>query len=296
MTTVTNGLWDDSVWGQINQSVTSTMAGIRVAQKAILATQLPSVTSVPAGMFRTKAMQIDEGITKPYIELSVEFSLTNGQVNEDATGSTAVSLSALAAAKLARAEDSIILTGETIEGVDIESGDDDDDDGLLGLAEKEISIDGGYEDTPTNSGGGIWKAVNLAIAWLTENEQAQPFALIADPYAYAEISGTEVNGAPTTSVLAPILTQGIFSSAAMPKHRALLIALAGDPTIIYYSDDPATEPTYQGKGGRYFFRTFERIQCVARDPRAFVTLDFGRATTASEPVPPEIAVDVEEQG
>ena len=72
-------------------------------------------------------MSIREGHTVPYVELAVEFPLTNGQVNEDPAGCTAITLSKLAAKSLALAEDAIILQGGDVElpqGVRIESGEE----------------------------------------------------------------------------------------------------------------------------------------------------------------------------
>jgi hypothetical protein len=83
-----------------------------------------------------------------------------------------------------------------------------------------------------------------------------------------------INGVPTKNVLTPLLAGGIYSTAAMPAHTGLLTALGGEPTTIYFGSDPATEPTHQGSSGEYSFRTFERIQYVARDPDAFVKVDF----------------------
>jgi len=71
-----------------------------------------------------------------------------------------------------------------------------------------------------------------------------------------------------------LLGGSISASAAMPANTGLLIATGGDPTTIYVDTDPVTEPTHQDGPGRYFFRTFERVQYVASDPGAFVKLDF----------------------
>jgi hypothetical protein len=89
------------VWKSINDGVTQSVGAIRVAQKVFPATQLAGVTSVPADIFNPETMSIAEGHTRPYIELAVEFPLTNGQVNDDATGATAITLAKLAAKSLA---------------------------------------------------------------------------------------------------------------------------------------------------------------------------------------------------
>ena len=105
------GFWNDTVWTSIDDGVSQSVGAIRVVQKVIPAVQLAEATSVPADNFNPQHMSIDEGITKPYAELAVEFHLTNGQVNEDPGGATALTLSKLAAKSLALAEDLILLQG-----------------------------------------------------------------------------------------------------------------------------------------------------------------------------------------
>ena len=129
------------------------------------------------------------------------------------------------------------------------------------------------KESPTNSGGNILAAIAQGISLLTGKVQAPPFALIADTNAFAGL-GSVINGAPAYTVLNPILTGGIHGTWAMPSNTALLIALGGDPTTIYVGSDPVTEPTQKEAGGKYLFRTFERVQFVARDARAFVRLNF----------------------
>src|SRR5664279_5188778 len=101
------GYWTDQVWSSIDDGVTKAVGAIRVAQKVFPTVQLVGVTSVPADQFDPNKMSISEGITKPYVELAVEFPLTNGQVNADATGATAITLAKFAAKSLALAEDMV---------------------------------------------------------------------------------------------------------------------------------------------------------------------------------------------
>src|SRR5262249_44479476 len=107
------GFWTDQVWKSIDDGVTKAVGAIRVAQKVFPTTQL-SNPSVPADVFNPEKMSIAEGITRPYVELAVEFPLTNGQVNEDASGTTAITLAKLAAKALALGEDMVILQGKDV--------------------------------------------------------------------------------------------------------------------------------------------------------------------------------------
>ena len=273
------GFWSDQVWAAMDDGVTTAASAIRVAQNVFPTVPLANVTSVPADIFDPDRMSIAEGLTKPFVELAVEIALTNGQVNQDPTGEAAITLSKLAARSLALGEDMVILQGNKAElhhTVRIESGGESLHNGILGLVHNEhiVVVQPPDGRAPTNSGGEILAAVAKGIALLTKKLQAPPFALIEDTRAFAATWGSVINGAPAYSVLNPVLTGGLFGTGAMPDHTGLLIALGGDPTTIYCGADAKTEPTHQGSAGQYLFRTFERIQFVARDPRAFVRLDF----------------------
>ena len=280
MSTPGNPFWTDDVWNNIDQGVKNSMGDIRVAQNVFPASPLYNTTSVPADIFDPDTMRIAEGITIPYVELAVEFSLTSGQVNEESDGSTACTLAKLAARSLALAEDIIILRGGDIElprDVRIESGEKTIGHGLLGLAhERRITVEPPDRNYPTNSGAEILRAISDGIALLNDEQQAKPYALIEGTDAWAATWGSVINGEPAYNVLSQpsVLGRGIYGTPAMPRDTGLLIALGGDATTIYVGAEPATQFTHQESGGRYFFRTFERIQYVARDHRAFVRLDF----------------------
>jgi uncharacterized linocin/CFP29 family protein len=272
------GFWNDQVWSSIDDGVTKAALAIRVAQKVFPVTQLPGVTSVPADQFNPEKMSIAEGLTRPYVELAVEFSLTNGQVNADPAGATAITLSKLAAKALALGEDMVILQGKDATlppSVRIESGRESIGSGILGLVStRVIAVNAPDPNAPTNSGGEILAAISKGIAQLTKDQQAPPFALIEDTNAFAATWGSVINGAPAYTVLNPILTGGIFATGAMPSNTGLLISLGGEPTTLYSGTDAITEPTHKSGVGQYVFRTYERVQFVARDHRAFVKLDF----------------------
>ena len=202
-------------------------------------------------------MTIEEGITKPYVELAVEFSLTNGQVNDDSHGLTAQTLAKLAAKSLALAEDQVILQGDGPKlppGVVIESGRGSLGGGLLGLAGgRVIKVGTPAEGAPTNSGAKILAAITQGIALLTANVQAPPFGLIADTNAFAAIWGSVINGVPAYTVLTPVLTDGIYGTNGIPANTALLSAGGGQPTTIYIGNDAVTEPTNKSaRGGTSF--------------------------------------------
>jgi hypothetical protein len=279
------GFWTDQVWANIDAGVTQAVGAIRVSQKVFPTVSLSGVTSVPADHFNPERMSITEGLTRPYVELAVEFSLTNGQVNSDPTGTTMMTLSKLAAKTHALAEDMIILQGDDASlptTVKIESGRGSLAHGIVGVAQHTIVVKPPDAHAPTNSGGNILAALSQGIAYLTAQQQAPPWALIEDTNAFAATWGSVINGAPAYTVLSPVLTGGIQGTGAMPANAGLLVALGGDPTTIYLDVDATTEPTHKAGAGQYLFRVFERVQYVARDARAFVKLDFSYLGKADE--------------
>jgi hypothetical protein len=284
------GFWNEQVWATIDEGVTKAIGPIRVAQQVFPTVLFANATSVPADEFNPQKMSISEGLTKPFVELAVGFPLTNGQVTQDSAGMTATTLAKLAAKSLALAEDLIFLQGGDVDlpkAVRIESGGESLGDGILGLvpSHHRIVVDAPNPNAPTNSGGVILAAVAKGIALLTAELQAPPFALIEDTGAYAATWGSVINGGPAYTVLNALLAGGIFCTGAMPANTGLLVALGGDPTTIYSGTDPVTEPTHKSGTGQYLFRTFERVQFVARDPRSFVRLDF---TYLGPPPTPEL--------
>ena len=284
--------WSPSVWSSIQSQVVATAGAVRVSQNVFPGpmTPLTGVTSVPAPHFDFNKMTLTEGITKPYVELAVEFSLTNGQVQSETNATAATMLSKFAARDLALAEDAIILQGR--KGANalpptarIESGGESLKDGIMGLIlpGNEVIVNAPGPE-PTNSGGEIWAAIQDAISRLTDKTQSVPWALIADTAAFGAISGSVLNGNPLCNMLAPgVIAGGICGTPAMPKYTGLFIALGGDPTTIYVDTDATMEPTNRGGSGLYFFRVFERVQVVALDPRAFVKLDFSYLAKSTPP-------------
>jgi len=276
------GFWNDKVWAAIDSAVSGTVGPIRVARKVFQTTELTGATSVPADIFDPANMTIQEGITKPYVELARRFTLTNGQVRDDPNGTTATTLAALAARTVALAEDITILRGigNLPTGIDVESGGAGANEGILDLVQGDpIDVNAPAAGSPLTSGGGILAAVTNGIARLTGKGQTQAWALIADTESFAAMWGSLINGAPTYNLLTQLVTGGIYSTAAMPRHTALLAATGGNPTTIYLGTDATTEPTAREGQGRFSFRVFERVQFVVRDRRAFVRLNFSYLNT-----------------
>jgi hypothetical protein len=280
------GLWTEKIWQNIDATVNRTAMALSVAQKVFPATQLSDVMSVPADTIDPNTLLITEGTTRPYVEVAVSFTLTNGQVNSDPTAQTMLRAATSAATKLAGAVDAIFFQGQEYDPaapVQIASGTIYP--GLLTLSNGNYIVQYAYPpaDTPTtNSGVGVLTSVQNGLGAFADKQQTPPFALIVGAQLIPGTSqtaqtltmGSQINGVPTPTVLNPLLTGGIIGTSALPGFAGLLIALGGNPTTVYYSDNTLTELVARNNDGSFLFRVFYRTQIAPSDSRAFVRLKY----------------------
>jgi uncharacterized linocin/CFP29 family protein len=271
-------LWTSEVWRETDAAVLAQVNAIRVAQKVFPTTAIPGV-NVPADVFDPETMSIAEGRTKSLIELSVEFRLTQAQVDNEHTDHTTRTLAKLAAKYLAGAEDSLIFQGagaalpKTVKVENRESAEN----GLLGVAQ---TIQASAHKADGFFGDQIFKKVTEGIAQLTKLGQAGPYALFLESELFAETyapaDGTLLT---TADRLIPLVPDGFYATSALPKLTALLVSTGGEPISVYVGADVKTQYTQEDLEGRHRFRVFERLQFVARDPQAMVKLVFPEANT-----------------
>jgi uncharacterized linocin/CFP29 family protein len=113
------------------------------------------------------------------------------------------------------------------------------------------------------------------IAQLTSNAQSGPYALFVPPDVFAESSVPLLsNSVAPADRITPLVTGGYHGTGCLSDKQGLLVSLGGEPSTIYMGDDATTAFTQVEANGIYRFRVFERIQFVAREPRAFVLLEF----------------------
>jgi uncharacterized linocin/CFP29 family protein len=278
-------LWTPQIWADIDQAVLGEIGSIRVVQKVFNSTTMPNAANVPADEFDQDNMKVAEGRTKPFIELSVEFSLTQSQVDNEATLHTAKTLAKLAAKSLALAEDTLLLQGDEAQLPKIVKVIN------KGSAEEGLIGDRDEPDIPVKPleasgasavyGPHLFTAVVHGIAELTKRGQPGPYALLLETSVYADAFSPVANTLVTTADrLSPLLTGGFYGSGAVPKDSGLLISLGGEPTTIYVAQDAITAYTQENRDGSYLFRVFERVQFVARDRTSAVNLKFLAAAKA----------------
>jgi uncharacterized linocin/CFP29 family protein len=283
-------LWNQQIWGDIDNAVRDEVGRVRVAQKVFPCTLVPNWQQVPKDQLSTSApniLKIDEGQTKPFVEIWVEFSLTQSQVENEENLHTGRTLARMAANKIAAAEDTLLFQGRAravgalpamsatpatsarpekpalIKEVNADSLGD----GLLGTnARPSITV--------SNSNELIGK-ITSGIAKLKTSQNYGPYGLILPAQkfadAYTPITGTTVT--PADSII-PLVAGGFYGTGCLPDKDGLLVSLGGEPTTIYVGIDATTAFTQVEPNGIYRFRVFERIQFVERDPAALLRVKF----------------------
>lgn len=293
--------WEQSVWQEINDAVVKEMAKVRIAQK-VFPTMLLDMnpTDVPNDVidFQGKdGFSIKEGQTKPFVELYLEFTLTSTQVAKETQMKTCKTLARMAAKALALAEDTIIFQGDRSTLPGNVQGDQKESmkTGLLGEADptdssgKKLSNDNdpnkvsepikvaALSSPPTSTvwGENVFSAVADGISLLTSKAQAANYALFLPTKVYSDtfVPPSTSSLVTTAERIKPLVEGGFYGTGTLPPDKGMLVALAGDPTSIYVGRE-ATVEFVRKEGAKYIFRVVERIQFVARDPRAYVLLNF----------------------
>lgn len=290
--------WDAAMWQEINDAVKAETMKVRTAQKVFPTIGFDtSPTEIPNDVINFEDLSIQEGRTKPFVEIYHEFPLTATQVSKEPQLKTCKTLARMAAKAIALAEDTVIFQGETgkrpanVEADLIASAGS----GLLGAADSEDADDNEPNKVskpidvkfPANPKPGVlygentFSAVTEGIAKLTAKAQAPKFALFLPVKVYADthVPPSDASLITTAERIRPLVEGGYMETVTLPQDRGLLVALAGDPTSLYMGRE-ATMEFVRKEGSKYFFRVVERVQFVARDPRAFVLLKF------EQPAPP----------
>jgi uncharacterized linocin/CFP29 family protein len=280
--------WPAQVWQDIDQAVLDEAGRIRIAQKVFPASTDGNGQYVPDDTIqdrdKAEVLEIPEGRTKPYVELSVDLALRESQVDNESTLHTARTLAMLAAKEIAQAEDILFFQGKDKlpKGLLQVVNRDGAGDGLLklgeangvqvkpldGAAEKGVRADKAY-------GSHTFKAVVDGISKLTKNGQPGPYALILATDVYADTFAPVGDTLTTTADrLTPLLTGGFHGTGTLPDQTGLLVSLGGQPTTLFVGQDMITAYTQSDANGQTMLRVYERVQIIARDPTAIVKLTF----------------------
>lgn len=291
--------WPQAVWDEINNAIKTEMGKVRIAQKAFSTMPFEKdycPTEVPNDVINfldPDGLSIKEGSTKPFVELYSEFPLTHAQVCKEPQLRTCKTLARMAAKALALAEDTIFFQGNRgqLPGGVLAVQRESTANGLLGESSPEDANndDSNKVTTPIRVArlqnsltGALWgentaSAIAKSISLLTSKGQAKDYALFLPTTVYSDIYVPSSPASPVTPAdrILPMVEGGLFTTGTLPTSplQGLLVALAGDPTMLYVGREAAIE-FVRKEGSKYFFRVVERIQYVARDPRALVLLNF----------------------
>jgi uncharacterized linocin/CFP29 family protein len=286
--------WEPSVWKEINEAVVKEVNKVRIAQKVFPTTVLDNnPTEVQNEAIVLADLSIDEGQTKPFVELFLEFALTTTQVAKEAERKTCKTLARMAAKALALAEDTLIFQGGRAaanQPGDVQSersitmgngflgeafpGDGKDDD--ISKVSEPIEV-----PRATNAKRGIifgeetFIAVAKGITKLTRKAQAPNYALFLPITAFADTFSPPGDQSLVTTFerIKSLVEGGFYGTGTLPEDKGLLVALGGDPTNIYVGSEARVE-FVRKEGRKEIFRVVERVQFVVRDRRSLVLLNF----------------------
>jgi uncharacterized linocin/CFP29 family protein len=107
-------LWNPQIWSDIDKAVQEEVGRVRVAQKVFPCAIVPSGQLIPANKLSTKIgiLTIPEGESRPLVEVSVQFTLTQSQVDSEESQRTGRTLARIAANKVAVTEDVLLFQGK----------------------------------------------------------------------------------------------------------------------------------------------------------------------------------------
>ncbi|MHB9033757.1 MAG: family 1 encapsulin nanocompartment shell protein [Anaerolineae bacterium] len=155
---------------------------------------------------------------------------------------------ALAAIKLAKAEDSITVLG------------------LLEAASKNTIALGDW-----NVFGSAFKGVASATAKLLNAGFDPPYALVLNPVKYAELAGSMEQGREELEMVEELVEGGIFQSVVMPKDKVMVLSPKDWNFDMVVGQDAVT--AYTGNVGMdHSIRIFETVALRVKLPGAICVL------------------------
>jgi uncharacterized linocin/CFP29 family protein len=300
--------WNEAIKKRINDAAAEEVGRIRICQKVFPTrhfTGLPldvidDTVNLPAPTGRPPVfppITVPEGVTKQFVQLDTEFEITVAQAKNELESMICQTLSRMAAKSIALAEDMIIFQGRgasalllplrvtahqlsaaangLLGAADPPNADDNDPDRVS----KPIDVPRLAAAAPGRQGPiwgeNVFTKVVEGIAKLVRKGQAPGYALFLPTPVYADIFVPPGNQSLVTTAdrIRPLVEGGFYGTGVLPDNRGLLVALGGQPTVIYMGEEAEVDYVRRDRV-RYFFCVTERVQFVARDPRSLVLLRF----------------------
>jgi len=258
---------------------------LKVAARFLSPYPLPGATSALRGIInanKSPILSIQQSDMMPLIEIGVQFSLTNAQVNDEAQSQMGVTLTHRAGALEALAEDIVLFRGN---------------DGLTDPVFQFVQTDG------SDAGKGLVNSappdqviqvfpVEVADDRTQNRYEENTFAAIADAFArlqkahygrcavvlHTNVYADTYAALPTTLAVPAERIKGLVSehfyvSSALLPFTGVVVAIDGDTMDLVIGQAPFTEFT-QVNNSQWIFRLYERFGLRLKDPTAVVRLEF----------------------
>jgi uncharacterized linocin/CFP29 family protein len=270
--------WDEEVWAAIDAAVTAEAERVRTARKVFPAASFGG-QYIPDGTISTKdkTLSIGEASPRPFVELAVDFELTQPQLEAEARLGWGRTLATNAAGRIARAEDRLFLRGaqaaKRLEPVRVTNSAALTK-GLVDRVAKDLTEsvakgapgDGYHEKT--------LEAVLSATQKLGAKGQSGPYALFLAPKIYSDAFAPVGATLTSTADRLEALLSGFFSTSALEDRTGLLVSMGGQSIVVYSGQDVTTAYSQETKERQARFTVFERVQIAVREPDALAKLQF----------------------
>jgi uncharacterized linocin/CFP29 family protein len=267
--------WPADVWSSLDQAVHGEIDRTGIAGKILpVRGPMPDATTVQADVIDAETMTVPSDEVLPLVELSVEFALTEVQVDAEPSLGTALTLATRASNLIAQAEDLLVFQGADaadhaiFERVKLRGGVGE---GLVAEATSVINVqlDNG------RAGERMINAVARAYGELQSKGQSGPYGLVLQSQQYADT----FEPLPNTLVmpadrLRPLLERGFYGTAALAERSGLLLSLGGDAIDLVIGVEPAVAFLQVDSDALSRFRVFERFALRLKDERSLVRLEF----------------------
>ena len=267
--------WAPEIWSRLDQAVHAEIDRTGIAGKVLpVRGPIPDVTTVPADVIDAETMTVPDDVVLPLIEISVEFGLTEAQVDTETSLGTALTLATRAANLLARAEDLLVFQGADgarhviFERVKLRG---DVGIGLFAAAVSAIDV----EVDDGSAGERTVEAVARAYGELQSKGQSGPYGLALRSEQYADIFKPLANTfVMPADRLRPLVERGFHGTAALPERSGLVLSLGGETVDLVVGVEPTVAFLQVGSDGLFRFRLFERFALRLKDAEALVQLTF----------------------
>lgn len=258
--------WDPQTWAAIDNAVHEENVRAGVSAKVIpLRGPLPQATTVPREAIDPKTLTVDESAVVPLVELTLDFSLTRQQVEQEPELGTAATLAGRAAALLTRAEDFVVLRGDSAIDAGLIGG-------VSGRGPAGVGLVEASAETVSANGGGLFGAVANAFSKLQARSHSGPYGLLLDADQYAEAFQVPKGEITYTAERLRGLVQAFYGTAAMPHGEGVLVSVGADTVDLVIGSDPTVAFLGIDADDRFGFRVVERFVLRVKDPTACVRL------------------------